>query len=326
MREINGGSADSGDDAADSTRDRGSHQETWAKVQARIARWDELPSPEESGAKAWGDNPEFWDEGEQEWRTLDRTPSPGDHEVATASDVTSVPDGTGESAEGDLAPDTAGETIDELRQQIAGLQAGYARLEIQNAEFSRGMTELKSQSAELSNSMTELVSENTELGKDVTELRSENAGLRNGMAKLKSENAQQGRDIAELRSENAELRADSVELHRDMSAGEARLERLEQKEPVKPTAVDASLKVDLPENADERNRRYPGRELWKSNEAIGVAAMAGGGVVSTIPYFWRYLPPAYATISASVLAVGAAAVPFVRKVREVRDAAHRRKD
>jgi hypothetical protein len=330
VREIDGGSADSGDNAADAGRDHGSHQATWAEVQARIARWDEIPTSEQAGAKTWGPDAEYWDEDEQAWRTPDSTPSPGDQEAAPAFDATSVPDGAAESAggvrgdhadpastndqadaaeqpdKGDRAPDKASETVDELRQRVADLKAANARLETWSAELGAGMTEQQSKNAELSTRVTELVSQNAELGKSVTELRSENAQLR-----------------AELKAEKAERSKENAELRRGMSAYEARLEGLAQKDAVRP---DASKKLDIAENADEKTRRYPGRGVLTSDAAIGLAAAAGSGIVSMVPYYSRHLPPADAGIMANLILVGAGAVVFGRKFREGKDAAHRPKD
>jgi hypothetical protein len=140
---------------------------------------------------------------------------------------------------------------------------------------------------------------------------------RQRVAELEAENAQLGKDVANVKAENAEL-------HRGMSALEARMERLEQtkaSDPALKSAQDSGLRAA--ENATEKSERPAGRREWTSNEAIGLAAMTGSGVLTTVSDFWSYLPATYAGITASVLGVGAAAVALVRKHREARDAAHR---
>jgi hypothetical protein len=57
-----------------------------------------------------------------------------------------------------------------------------------------------------------------------------------------------------------------------------------------------------------------------SDEAFLLAAAAGGGIVTTLADYVRYLPADAAGITASVLAVGAATITWARKHREAKNA------
>jgi chromosome segregation ATPase len=149
----------------------------------------------------------------------------------------------------------------------------------------------------------------TELEAANAELKAENDQLDRGLAELESENADLGKQIAKLTSRNDVL--------------DSRLERLEQIVQDKPAAVDTDRELGSADRAEKKAKQQAGRNEWMSNEAIGLAAATGGGVLTTVADYWRYLPATYAGITASVLGVGAAAIALVRKHREARNAAHR---
>jgi uncharacterized protein YlxW (UPF0749 family) len=121
------------------------------------------------------------------------------------------------------------------------------------------------------------------------------------------------RRLAELESENSEL-------GKGMEALEARLERLERNSPDKPPAPVSNKEQSGAETAGEETRRQAARREWRSNEAIGLAAAVGGGVLVTVADFTSALPATYAGIGASALGVGAATVGWYRRHREAKDA------
>ena len=194
-------------------------------------------------------------------------------------------DHTGEltsQADTNLArPDRSAETGDGLRQRVADLEAGNARLGNRNME------------------------------------------LGEGMAALESENAQLGRDMADVRAENAELKADNAELRRSVSALEARMQHLERGGDDPSLTAMRSNGQDTASAAAEDKTHQQERPEWASNEALGLAAAVGGGILTTTADYWSYLPATYAGIAASAMGIGAATIGWYRKRKEVKDAAHR---
>jgi hypothetical protein len=208
-----------------------------------------------------------------------------------------------------------------------GQTPGETLTQDRNADQRNGPSELTSQgdagagmpgqTAETQDALRQRVAD---LESANTELRAENTRLDKGMGDLATENSELGKAMADLRSENADLRADNVELHRDVSALEVRLDRVEHDKPEKPAASIGAMEVGDQQVAKSEDKQPSGRREWTSNEALAFGAMAGGGIVTTVADFWSCLPATYAGITASVLGVGAAGIALVRKHREARNA------
>jgi flagellin-like hook-associated protein FlgL len=139
-------------------------------------------------------------------------------------------------------------------------------------------------------------------------LRQRVADLETANAELIAENTQLGRGMAELESENADL-------GKSVTVLEARLGRLEQQGQDNAATSIRDRKQGAPDSADQKVKQERGRKA-PSSEALLFGAAAVGGVVTTVADYVQYVPASIASIAASGLAAGAAAVAWWRKRRE----------
>jgi hypothetical protein len=250
---------------------------------------DDLPTREEFRAKTWGPDAEYWDENEQAWRKFDSTPTPEGISANTDQDNGASPVGQNPDAvaRGDHPYPWINPDGTDGHQDTGPLAADRSADADQNADGS--------------------------LRQRITDLEAANAELKAANAKLEAENSLLGEDIAELKAENVDLR-------REVSALDARLERLERNNPDKHAASIGAMECGDQQVAKSEDKEPSSRREWTSNEAVALAAVTGGGVMTTVADYWSYLPAAYAGISASVLGVGAAAIALVRKHREAKNA------
>jgi hypothetical protein len=257
---------------------------------AILAEEDKLPTREESRAATRGDHPAHHDETDLVSADTENPETVSTAEPECEGDpLTGTDPGQADVARGDYPyPEHA--VPDQL-----GDQPGHA----DSTHETRGDQQSTDQDSETS----------AELRQRIADLESETVQLRSGMA--------------EVKAENAEIRSESAELRRDFSELRALVEWPEHGGSDKTLAVDTSRELSHAENADEKKQQSVRRRVWTSNEAFGIAAMAGGTILTGVADYWRYLPGTYAGIAANVLGLGAAAVALIRKNKEVRDAAHR---
>jgi len=281
----------------------------------RFPAWAELA--DEHPAQADDDDA---DPGDDSWYSdpgtvariaeMDELPSPGESRAATWGDHPVFYDEADLDDQDELAPDQVqAPTLTPLGTDSAA-RGEYPYPSPDGASDAEGTADQGARTNEV------LWRRVTELEATNAELKAENTQLGKGMAELQSENAGLGKTLTEVKAENTDLRHDVTDL-------KARMERVEQNKADEPAASIKGSELTRTRRAEEKGEQPADRRVWTSNEAIGFATMAGGGIVTSVADYWRYLPATYAGITASVLGVGAAAVALIRKHKEVRNAAHR---
>jgi hypothetical protein len=276
----------------------GEYTETDAEVQARIAGQDELPAPEESRQATWGDNPDYYDEAElgAEYdgdvdallAGEDELPTPQESRQATWGDNPEYYD------ESDLASEYDGD-LDALTAEDHALDGGEGQRDQAANETPPAAERLDGLPTDAPESSAVAPAEQEEHSPADTNER---------VTEPANENDQLGKDIAEL---------------------QARLERLEHANQAEPTADAIGRERETAERSDivpSQTRRW----LSPSNEGLALGAAAAGGVLTTVSDYVPYLHADVAGIAASTLAVGAAAVTWMRAKGEAKHARRRTKD
>lgn len=276
----------------------GEYTETDAEVQARIAGQDELPAPEESRQATWGDHPDYYDETELGTEydgdvdaflaEEDDLPTPQESRARTWGDNPDYYDET------DLASEYDGD-LEALTAEDQALDSGEGQPD-QGANKTHPAAErLDGPHTDAPESSAVAPAEQEEQSPADTSGRGTDPA---------HENAQLSRNIAEL---------------------QARLERLEHANQAEPTADTIGRERETAERSDivpSQTRRW----LSPSNEGLALGAAAAGGVFTTVSDYVPYLHADVAGIAASTLAVGAAAVTWMRAKGEAKHARRRTKD
>jgi uncharacterized coiled-coil protein SlyX len=168
--------------------------------------------------------------------------------------------------------------------------------------------------------------ETAALRQRVAELESRNADRDKQLAAAEMKSAEQDQLIADLRSAKAEQDKRLASLETDLGRITASvLELREQRSETQPSAELARRagggQTDRAERAEpEHERRLP------TDAVNNVIAAVAGGAITDLAYHVQDLPPEYAGIGASGLAIGAGIIAVWRERRKAKDDADHRPD
>jgi len=192
------------------------YQETDAEVQARIASQDELPTPEESRAATWGDNPQYYDDADlaaeydgdagafQSWE--DDLPTPEESRAATWGNNPQYYDEAELATEydGDLSALTAGSAGNEAGQEGTGKAAPGSGLASDAGAIADVRTDTEPGLADDAERPQEDSGEPSSAeARQISALEAERDQARQENADLKAENA-------DLKAENADVKAQNA--------------------------------------------------------------------------------------------------------------------
>jgi chromosome segregation ATPase len=150
-------------------------------------------------------------------------------------------------------------------------------------------------------------------------LEAENADARQQIAEANQKIADTDQKITNLQAKNDELGKSFTDL-------QARLERLEHASQAEPSTDvtdredDAAKRDGSKADAQQLQRRH-----LPSDEALALGAATAGGVITTVSDYVPFLHADMAGMAASVVAVGAATLTWMRARREAKHA-HQSKD
>lgn len=323
--------------------DRGydDYTESQAEVEARIADQDELPTPAESRQATWGDNPDYYDEAD-----LDTAYDNDADAFLAEQDELATPQESraqtwGDSPEYDDEPDPA----PEHDQNLDAATPQEDDPAVQQAPESPDPADSRAEPAVSQEDAPENHAQDTDSAshhQDPAAATDENpdpAGSNLAAAEtnpdLSSEQHQPSAD-AEATPDLKQLTEENAELKQRLTAMEARFERindleerlgiLERSESDRSSANEADQlqavddRTQPEENSKAKAERVEQPRSGWSNEAVGFAAALSGGALTVAGDFMSAVPAEVAGGVGSAVAVGASAVSWWRKHKEVKDA------
>jgi uncharacterized coiled-coil protein SlyX len=153
----------------------------------------------------------------------------------------------------------------------------------------------------------------------VAELESRNADRDKQLAAAEAKSAEQDQLIADLRSARAEQDKRIASLETDLGRIAASVQELrEQRSEAQPSAELARRAGGG--QADRAERAEPEHERRLPTDAVNnVIAAVAGGAITDLAYHVQDLPPEYAGIGASGLAIGAGIIAVWRERRKAKD-------
>lgn len=338
------------------------YHETEAGTEARIAEQDELPTPAESRAATWGDNPGYYDEAESSpdydgdveafIAEQDELPTPQESRARTWGDSPEYYDETDLASQydGDLSalaaegpiPLGSQETVVRAGDYSSDDQHGQAGLDASNDFRKTVPLEVPEDRAVPQEGDADPVSvadEYLAAGSDYADLEPalDSSGQEHKTGTATEPMSDESTDAASVKSET-HVASDNGNVDGELGTSrspvdardriaelEARLERLERAGQASETKISGKDLTSDQQAETEATEGHPHRWRGLSDEALALGAAAAGGMITTISDYVPFVHAEVAGMVASSVAVGAAGITWMRSRREGKHG-HRPKD